>query len=162
MLKQEDLNVPRLFVQDTRQTLSSGRSEGCRREVQGEGFASGRVLAALLEEFAADGFVELSVREYSGGQDDIGALVGFINDDVFDIRGLHESEGFLGIEQSQPLRGGEAAKLCRGLMNTQRTQIREGKVMVSISGVMSCNRCGIARGILWGASSWKLREAGRR
>lgn len=54
----------------------------------------------LEEEFTADGFVELSVREYSGGQDDIRALVDFINDNVFDIGCLHESESFLGPEQA--------------------------------------------------------------
>jgi hypothetical protein len=70
----------------------------------------------MLENFLADGFVELSIREHSRGQDDIRALVGIINDNVFDVRGLHKSKGFSGTEcpQIQPLRGGEGTELVEG------------------------------------------------
>jgi hypothetical protein len=74
------------------------------------------VLSAVLENFLADGFVELSIREHSRGQYDIRALVGFINHNIFDVPGLHESKGFSGTEcpQIRPFRGGEGTELVEG------------------------------------------------
>jgi len=87
-----------------------------RRKGDRESFAWGRRRSAALEDFPTDRFVNLPVREYLWRQDDISALVGFINDNVFYVRGLHESEGFLGTEcpQIQPLRAGEGTKLVEG------------------------------------------------
>ena len=96
---------------------ANGRvTASARRKGDGESFARGWRHSAALEDFLTDRFVNLSIREHAWCQDDIRALVGFINDNVFDVRGLHESKGFLGTgcPQIQPLRGGEGTELVQG------------------------------------------------
>ena len=58
-------------------------------ESDGEGFTLSWRCSAASEDFLANGFVNLSIRKHSWREDDVSAVVGFINDGVFDGRGWH-------------------------------------------------------------------------
>jgi hypothetical protein len=47
--------------------------------------------SAAPEKLLPDGSVNLSIGKHSWGQDDVLAVVGFVNDGVFDVLGLHGS-----------------------------------------------------------------------
>ena len=100
----------------TRHSANGRATASTRRNGDRQSFAWGWRHSAALEDFLTDRFVNLSIREHSRSQDDIRALVGFINDNVFDVRGLHESKGFLGTEcpQIRPLRGVEGTEHVEG------------------------------------------------
>jgi hypothetical protein len=99
-----------------RHSANGRATDSTRRKRDRQSFAWGWRHSAALEEFLTDRFVNLSIREHAWRQDDIRALVSFINDNVFDVRGWHESEGFLETEcpQIHPLRGDEGTELVEG------------------------------------------------
>jgi hypothetical protein len=70
--------------------LWSGRNGATARgDCQGKCFAMRQWSSAAPENLLADGSVNLSIGKHPWRQDDIRAVVGFINDGVCDVRGLH-------------------------------------------------------------------------
>ena len=82
----------------TRHSANGRATASTRRNGDRQSFAWGWRHSAALEDFLTDRFVNLSIREHAWRQDDIRTLVSFINENVFDVRGLHESKGFLETE----------------------------------------------------------------
>ena len=68
-----------------------GNGAAARGDCQGERFAMRQRSSAALENLLAYGLIDLSIGKHPWGQDDVRSMVGFVNDGVFDVRGLHGS-----------------------------------------------------------------------